>query len=98
MHEVKTPLIRLAKRDAMPRGQVWAIRVGSFVLAILIVYHTLTNLEYTTLTVIIVIVFAIYACFQALIMIAAALYKRSHPDLNLDFITEDPKSRKKSRH
>ena len=68
------------------------------VLAILIVYHTLTNLEYTTLTVIIVIVFAIYACFQALIMIAAALYKRSHPDLNLDFITEDPKSRKKSRH
>ena len=36
MREGNTPLVRLAKRDAMPRGQVWAIRVGSFVLAILI--------------------------------------------------------------
>lgn len=68
------------------------------VLAILIVYHTLTNLEYTTLTLVIVIAFAIYACFQALVLIAAAFYKRSHPDLDLDFITEDNKPRKKARH
>ena len=30
MHEVKTPLIRLAKRDAMPAWQVWCIRGSSF--------------------------------------------------------------------
>ena len=36
MHESHTPLIRLAKRDAMPRGQVWAIRGASFLAAILI--------------------------------------------------------------
>ena len=35
-HEGNTPLIRLAKRDDMPRAQVWAIRGASFVLAILI--------------------------------------------------------------
>ena len=36
MHEKKTPLIRLAKRDAMPARQVWCIRAGSFVAAILL--------------------------------------------------------------
>jgi ABC-type uncharacterized transport system permease subunit len=36
MHESHTPLIRLAKRDAMPARQVWSIRVASFVVAILI--------------------------------------------------------------
>lgn len=36
MHEQKTPLIRLAKRDAMPNRQVWCIRGGSFVAAILL--------------------------------------------------------------
>ena len=36
MHESHTPLIRLAKRDAMPRGQVWVIRGASFLAAILI--------------------------------------------------------------
>ena len=36
MHEQHSPLIRLAKRDAMPRGQVWAIRGASFVAAFLI--------------------------------------------------------------
>ena len=36
MHEQKTPLIRLAKRDGMPRGRVWAIRGCSFVAAILL--------------------------------------------------------------
>lgn len=36
MHEGNTPLIRLAKRDSMPRGQMWAIRGASFVLAIVI--------------------------------------------------------------
>ena len=36
MHETKTPLVRLAKRDAMPQGQVWAIRGASFLAAILI--------------------------------------------------------------
>ncbi len=36
MHEQKTPLIRLAKRDAMPSWQVWCIRGGSFVAAILL--------------------------------------------------------------
>lgn len=36
MHEQNTPLIRLAKRDDMPRGQVWCIRGGSFVAAILL--------------------------------------------------------------
>ena len=36
MHEVKTPLIRLAKRDAMPAWQVWCIRGSSFIAAILL--------------------------------------------------------------
>ena len=36
MHEQTTPLIRLAKRDDMPRWQVWCIRGGSFVAAILL--------------------------------------------------------------
>ena len=36
MHESNTPLIRLAKRDGMPKGQVWAIRGASFLVAILI--------------------------------------------------------------
>ena len=66
-------------------------------LAVLIVYHTLTNLEYTTLTLALVIAFAVYAVFQSVILIAAAFYKKNHPDLNLDFITEDRGPRKKSR-
>ena len=36
MHESNTPLIRLAKRDGMLKGQVWAIRGASFLVAILI--------------------------------------------------------------
>ena len=36
MHEPHSPLLRLAKRDGMPRGQVWAIRLGSFAAALLI--------------------------------------------------------------
>ena len=36
MHEPHSPLLRLAKRDVMPRGQVWAIRLGSFAVALLI--------------------------------------------------------------
>ena len=36
MHEPHTPLIRLAKRDAMPAGRMWSIRTASFVVAILI--------------------------------------------------------------
>jgi len=36
MHENKTPLIRLAKRSALPKVQIWAIRAASFVAAILI--------------------------------------------------------------
>ena len=36
MHEQKTPFIRLAKRDAMPGGQVWCIRALSFVAALLL--------------------------------------------------------------
>ena len=36
MHEVKTPLIRLAKRNAMPAWQVWCIRGSSFIAAILL--------------------------------------------------------------
>ena len=36
MKEQKTPLIRLAKRDGMSAGQVWGIRIGSFVVASLI--------------------------------------------------------------
>ena len=36
MHESNTPLIRLAKREAMPKGQVWAIRGASFLVAIVI--------------------------------------------------------------
>ena len=31
-----TPLIRLAKRDAMPAWQVWCIRLSSFLAALLI--------------------------------------------------------------
>ena len=44
-----------------------------------------------------VIAFAVYAAFQSVILIAAAFYKKNHPDLNLDFITEDRGPRKKSR-
>ena len=55
------------------------------------------NLEYTTLTLALVIAFAVYAVFQSVILIAAAFYKKNHPDLNLDFITEDRGPRKKSR-
>ncbi len=36
MHEQKTPLFRLTKRGEMPRGRAWAIRLGSFLAAILI--------------------------------------------------------------
>ncbi len=36
MNEQKTPLIRLAKRDVMPKKKVWAIRGASFVAAILL--------------------------------------------------------------
>ena len=36
MHEANTPLIRLAKRDGMSRGQMWAIRAAAFVVAVLI--------------------------------------------------------------
>ena len=36
MHEANTPLIRLAKRDTMSRGKMWAIRAAAFVVAILI--------------------------------------------------------------
>lgn len=36
MHEQKTPLIRLTKRDVMPRKKVWAIRAASFLVAILL--------------------------------------------------------------
>ena len=36
MHEANTPFIRLAKRDTMSRGKMWAIRAAAFVVAILI--------------------------------------------------------------
>ena len=36
MHEPKSPLIRLAKRDEMPVQQVWCIRICSFLVAILL--------------------------------------------------------------
>lgn len=36
MHEANSPLIRLAKREGMPKGKVWAIRGASFLVAILI--------------------------------------------------------------
>ena len=36
MREQNTPLVRLAKRDVMPKKQVWSIRAASFVLAILL--------------------------------------------------------------
>ena len=36
MHEANPPLIRLAKRDGMSRGQMWAIRAAAFVVAVLI--------------------------------------------------------------
>ena len=36
MHDSNNPLIRLAKREGMPKGQVWAIRACSFLAAILI--------------------------------------------------------------
>ena len=35
-HVEKTPLIRLARRDNMPRKQVWMVRIGAFVVAILL--------------------------------------------------------------
>ena len=35
MHD-KTPLIRLSKREDMPKGKVWAIRLGAFIVALLI--------------------------------------------------------------
>ena len=58
MHEQNTPLIRLAKRDDMPRWQVWCIRGGSFVAAILlgeliflIMGHSPVSVSYTHLDV-----------------------------------------------
>ncbi len=36
MNDQKTPLIRLAKRDALPTKKVWSIRAASFVVAILL--------------------------------------------------------------
>ena len=36
MHEQNTPLVRLAKRDGMSRGKVWAIRGASFAAALLL--------------------------------------------------------------
>ena len=36
MHEQKTPLIRLAKRDGMPGWQAWCIRLGSILLALVL--------------------------------------------------------------
>ncbi len=36
MHEQKTPLIRLAKRDGMDRWKVWCIRASSFLVAIVL--------------------------------------------------------------
>ena len=36
MHEANTPFIRLAKRDTMSRGKMWAIRAAAFVVAILL--------------------------------------------------------------
>ena len=35
MHE-KTPLIRLSKREDMPKSKVWMIRIGAFIFALLI--------------------------------------------------------------
>ncbi len=35
-HDVKMPLIRLAKRESMPKMQVWAIRAASILVALLI--------------------------------------------------------------
>ena len=34
-NSMKTPLIRLAKREGMDKRTVWAIRVGSILLALL---------------------------------------------------------------
>ena len=35
-NSMKTPLIRLAKREGMDKRTVWAIRVGSILLALLL--------------------------------------------------------------
>ncbi len=35
-HVDKTPLIRLARRDNMPKKQVWMVRIGAFAVAILL--------------------------------------------------------------
>lgn len=35
-HDTKTPLIRLAKRDSMSGGAMWAIRIGSIILSLLL--------------------------------------------------------------
>ena len=36
MNEVKTPLIRLSKREGMAPAKVWSIRVGSILFALLV--------------------------------------------------------------
>lgn len=36
MNKKHEPLIRLAKRELMPKGQVWAIRIGSILLALVL--------------------------------------------------------------
>ena len=36
MNDVKTPLFRLAKRDELGRGKVWAIRAGSIIVALIL--------------------------------------------------------------
>lgn len=57
MHnEQKSPLIRLAKRDAMPTGKVWAIRGCSFLVAILLgglIFLVLGNNPFTAYGVIV---------------------------------------------
>ena len=37
-NSMKTPLIRLAKREGMDKRTVWAIRVGSILLALLLAH------------------------------------------------------------
>ena len=40
-NSMKTPLIRLAKREGMDKRTVWAIRVGSILLALLLGFTAL---------------------------------------------------------
>ena len=90
-------LFSVEKKSLAP--VVFSACLGAAVLALLLVENFVSGAMgvLSAVNMVLVIAFAVYAAFQSVILIAAAFYKKNHPDLNLDFITEDRGPRKKSR-